>query len=169
MPTEPFLSQISVFAFDWAPKNWALCHGQMLPINQNQALFALLGTTYGGDGQTVFGLPDLRGRVPIGTDWSQYSLGQWGGENAHVLTLAELPQHTHQLLASPNPGTATAAGSGDVLASAHNTYAAPATPVTVLHTTSVQHTGGSQAHTNLMPSMALNFCIALQGVFPSPN
>src|SRR5881296_1373616 len=101
---EPFLSEIRIFSFNFAPKGWALCNGQLLPINQNQALFSLLGTTYGGDGRVNFGLPDLRSRVPIHMG-SGHTLGERGGEQAHTLSIAELPTHTHVANASNNPGS----------------------------------------------------------------
>jgi microcystin-dependent protein len=163
---EPFLSEIRVFSFEFAPKGWALCNGQLLPINQNQALFSLLGTTYGGDGRVNFGLPDLRGRVPIHMGGG-HTLGERGGEQAHTLSLAELPEHTHTASASSANGNQSFA-SGNVLAAAGNLYSGPSN-LTTLNPTSVANVGGSQAHETMQPFLTLNLCIALQGIFPSQN
>jgi microcystin-dependent protein len=163
---EPFLSEIRLMSFNFAPRGWALCNGQLLPINQNQALFSLLGTTFGGDGRVNFALPDLRGRIPIHVG-SGHTLGERGGEQAHTLSIAELPQHTHVLL-----GNAANAGSNDPVsklpAQSDNIYHAP-TSLTALGPSSVANVGGSQAHLNIQPFLTLSFCIALQGIFPSPN
>jgi microcystin-dependent protein len=163
---EPFLSEIRVFSFEFAPRGWALCNGQLLPINQNQALFSLLGTTYGGDGRVNFGLPDLRGRVPIHMGGG-HTLGERGGEQAHTLSLAELPKHTHTASASSANGNQSFA-SGNVLAAAGNLYSSPSS-LTTLNPTSVTNVGGSQAHETMQPFLTLNLCIALQGIFPSQN
>lgn len=164
----PFLSEIRIFSFGYAPRSWAMCNGQLLPINQNQALFSLLGTTYGGNGQTNFALPDLRARTPIHTG-SGFLLGQLGGEQAHTLTLSEMPTHAHVPQASANPGT-TLVPSGGVLLSkrAAEIYHSP-TNLGAMNTATVTNTGGSQAHLNMQPFLTLNFCIALQGIFPSLN
>jgi microcystin-dependent protein len=184
--TQPFLGQVEVFSFNFAPKGWATCSGQLLPINQNQALFSLLGTTYGGNGQTNFGLPDLRGRVAIGygngQGLSPYVLGQVGGEENHTLNLNEMAAHNHNL----NVNTTTAATNNTNAPSTSvvlgQTVGVPAqgalfnlylytsgSPAGTLDTHSVGIGGGSQAHPNLMPYLTLNFCIALTGIFPSPN
>lgn len=163
---EPFLSEIRIMSFVFAPKGWALCNGQLLPINQNQALFALLGTTYGGNGQTTFALPDLRGRTPIHTG-SGHTLGESGGEQAHTLSIAELPTHTHVAQASPSNANSPTP-TGNVLAGALNAYRAP-DGLGPLHPASVTNVGGSQAHLNMQPFLTLSFCIALQGIFPSQN
>jgi microcystin-dependent protein len=164
---EPFLSEIRIFSFGFAPKGWALCNGQLLPINQNQPLFSLLGTTFGGDGRVNFALPDLRGQVPIHVGQG-FTLGQKGGEQAHTLSIGELPTHTHSFNANTNVGTATIP-TGAVLAKAPaNTYAPPAQLV-AMNTGSSLPVGGSQAHQNMQPFLTLTFCIALQGIFPSPN
>ncbi len=163
---EPFLSEIRIMSFSYPPRGWALCNGQLLPINQNQALFALLGTTFGGNGQTTFALPDLRARTPIHVG-AGHILGQAGGEAAHTLTLTELPAHTHTLEGT-NENGAAANPSGAVLGAVNNVYHAPANPVT-MSPGSVTTVGGSQPHDNMQPYLTLSFCIALQGIFPSPN
>ena len=163
---EPFLSEIRLMSFVFAPKGWALCNGQLLPINQNQALFSLLGTTFGGDGRVNFALPDLRGRVPIHVG-SGHTLGERAGEQAHTITVAELPTHAHVLQAQSAPA-ATPIAAGNTLASANNAYAAAGNLV-ALDPGSVTNVGGTQAHLNMQPFLTLSFCIALQGIFPSPN
>jgi microcystin-dependent protein len=164
---EPFLSEIRIMSFVFAPKGWALCNGQLLPINQNQALFSLLGTTFGGDGRVNFALPDYRGRTPIHVGRG-HTLGERGGEQAHTLSIAELPQHTHAANASSQPGNAVVP-TGAVLGSPLNlSYTTPAS-LTALNPGSILNVGGSQAHLNMQPFLTLSFCIALQGIFPSPN
>jgi microcystin-dependent protein len=165
---EPFLSEIRIMSFVFAPKGWALCNGQLLPINQNQALFSLLGTTFGGDGRVNFALPDLRGRTPIHVG-SGHTLGERGGEQAHTLSIAELPTHVHITNASNNTGS-TDDPAGNLLGnSAPNTNFGPAQNLTALSAGTVANVGGSQAHLNMQPFLTLSFCIALQGIFPSPN
>jgi len=164
---EPFLSEIRLMSFQFAPKGWALCNGQLLPINQNQALFSLLGTTYGGDGRVNFALPNLRGRTPIHVG-AGHSLGEQGGEEAHTVTIGELPTHTHQVAVSTATSGGVVSPAGAYLGAANNAYR-PAPPTTNLHPMSVVGTGGSQPHLNLQPYLTLSFCIALQGIFPSPN
>jgi microcystin-dependent protein len=160
----PFLSEIKIMSFGFAAKGWALCNGQLLPINQNQALFSLLGTTYGGDGRVNFGLPNLQGRAPIHMGAS-FTLGEVGGEQAHTLSISEVPTHVHTAM-----GTVTAGDSpiptGNYLGSADNMYG-PATGLTSLVPGTLANVGGSQAHLNMQPFLTLNFCIALQGIFPS--
>lgn len=163
---EPFLSEIRIMSFVFAPKGWALCNGQLLPINQNQALFSLLGTTFGGNGQTNFALPDLRGNVPIHTG-SGFTLGEKGGEQAHTLSISETPTHVHQANASTSVGT-VAFAVNNILAAALNLYTPPGNLVAINPTT-ITNTGGSQAHLNMQPFLVLSFCIALQGIFPSQN
>lgn len=164
---EPFLSEIRIMSFTFAPKGWALCNGQLLPINQNQALFSLLGTTFGGDGRVNFALPDLRGRAPIHVG-SAHTLGERGGEQAHTLSVAEAPTHTHVMRASSTAADTNTPSSTAYLASVNNGYAAAGNLV-AMASGSVTNVGGSQAHLNMQPFLTLSFCIALQGIFPSPN
>jgi microcystin-dependent protein len=166
---EPFLSEIRLFSFEFAPRSWALCNGQLLPINQNQALFSLLGTTFGGDGRVNFALPDLRGRTPIHVG-SGHTLGERGGEQAHTLSIAELPQHAHLLQAANLTATTNTPTNALVLAnsSGSNLYGTAANLV-AMSPASVPNVGGSQAHLNMQPFLTISFCIALQGIFPSPN
>jgi microcystin-dependent protein len=163
---EPFLSEIRLMSFVFAPKGWALCNGQLLPINQNQALFSLLGTTFGGDGRVNFALPDLRGRAPIEVG-NGHTLGERGGEQAHTLSIAELPTHTHVLNGTSDSGTAIVPGSNLLAATANQLYQPPDNNLVAMNASSVTNTGGSQAHLNMQPFLTLSFCIALQGIFPS--
>jgi microcystin-dependent protein len=166
-----FLSEIRVVSFDYAPNGWAECNGQLLPINQNQALFALLGTTYGGDGQTTFALPDLRGRVPMHVGGG-HDLGERAGEQAHTLSSSEAPTHTHQVNASNSNANANAASAGILAVSQGTIYLNPnqtSPNLTTLNTNTVGNVGGSQAHVNMQPYLTLTFIIALQGIFPSRN
>jgi microcystin-dependent protein len=163
---EPFLSEIRIMSFVFPPKGWALCDGQVLPINQNQGLFSLLGTTYGGNGQVNFALPDLRARTPIHVGAS-HTLGERGGEQSHTLSVAELPSHTHGLQGSNTPAETNAAAGGHV-AIINNGYTPPAN-LTALAAGSMGSVGGSQDHLNMQPFLTLSFCIALQGIFPSPT
>jgi microcystin-dependent protein len=165
---EPFLSEIRIMSFNFAPKGWAFCNGQFLPINQNQALFALLGTTYGGNGQTTFALPDFRGRVPIHFGGA-HNLGEAAGTRAATISIQQMPTHTHVLGASTAAGNA-ALPAGNVLADTPSqVYAPPTSGLTALTPQSVTNTGGSQPHENMQPYLTLSFCIALQGIFPSRN
>jgi microcystin-dependent protein len=164
---EPFLSEIRIMSFVFAPKGWALCNGQLLPINQNQGLFSLLGTTFGGDGRVNFALPDLRGRAPIHVGGG-HTLGGRGGEQAHTLSIAELPQHQHVMNATANNGSSQTAEANVLGAVAGRIYTDPSS-LTSLSPSSVTNVGGSQAHLNMQPFLTLSFCIALQGLFPSPN
>jgi microcystin-dependent protein len=164
---EPFLSEIRLMSFVFPPKGWALCNGQLLPINQNQALFSLLGTTFGGDGRVNFALPDMRGRVPIHVG-SSHVLGERGGELSHTLSVAELPAHRHAVKASTSSTNGSASPSGKVLGGANNAYSRTGTD-TALHPGTVQSVGGNQAHLNTQPFLTISFCIALQGIFPSPT
>lgn len=169
---EPFLSEIRITSFEFAPRGWALCNGQLLPINQNQALFSLLGTTFGGDGRVNFALPDLRGRAPIHVGGG-HTLGERGGEQSHTLTVAELPQHQHGIRASTDfANTDNPAGAlpGAKPRGGLNIYGTAGTANVSLQPGSVSTApGGGQAHQNMQPFLTLNFVIALQGIFPSPN
>jgi microcystin-dependent protein len=163
--SEPFLSEIKVVSFNFAPKGWALCNGQLLPINQNQALFAVLGTTYGGNGQTNFALPNLQGRMPVHMG-SGFALGQQAGETAHTLSISELPAHTHVPVGnSTNPATSSSALNN--LWGLNGLLPYTATPNTGMNPACILSTGGSQPHDNMSPYLVLNFIIALQGIFPS--
>jgi len=163
---QPFLGQITLFSFNYPPKNWAFCNGQLLPINQNQPLFALLGTVYGGDGRVNFALPNLQGRVPMHFG-NGYNLGNAVGAISHTLSLNELPQHSHALTASSNAGSATAP-TGNLPAAAITDPYSTAEPNVSLNA-ALSSNGGSQAHPNMQPYLVLNFCIALAGIFPSQN
>jgi len=165
--SEPFLSEIKVVSFNFPPKGWALCNGQFLPINQNQALFALLGTTYGGNGQTTFALPNLRGRLPIHMG-NGHTLGEAAGSTSVTVNIQQLATHLHTLQASTNSTGTTADPTNAVLAPVNAGYGQPANLVT-LSPQSVTSVGGSQPHNNMMPYLVLNFIIALQGIFPSQN
>jgi microcystin-dependent protein len=168
----PFLGQVTIFSFAFAPKGWAMCNGQLLPINQNQALFSLLGTFYGGDGRVNFALPNLQGRVAMsfgqGAGLQNHSQGEVGGEQGHTLTIGEMAPHSHQ------PNYAAAATSltpgGNLWAADPNgnvTFAASGGET--MHPAAIGNAGGSQAHQNMEPYEVLNFCIALQGIFPTRN
>jgi microcystin-dependent protein len=165
---EPFLSEIRLMSFVFAPRGWALCNGQLLPINQNQALFSLLGTTFGGDGRVNFALPDLRGRVPIHVGGA-HTLGERGGEQAHTLTTGELPAHTHQFRSSTAVATTRSPGGNLAAQSAAANLYGPATNPVAMAPDSLANAGGSQAHLNMQPFLTISFCIALQGIFPSQN
>jgi microcystin-dependent protein len=166
--SQPFLGQIATFAFNFAPTGWAFCNGQVLPINQNTALFSLLGTTYGGNGTTTFQLPNLQGRAPVmNFDGDGLVLGAIGGEQSHTLVLSEMPAHAHGVEATSSLGNElTAPGNlpAVVEADAYSTGA----PTTTLGA-GMSTEGSSQAHQNMQPYLVVNFCIALQGVFPSRN
>jgi len=175
---EPFLSEIRIFSFNFPPKGWAFCNGQFLPINQNQALFSLLGTTYGGNGQTTFALPNLQCKAQL-HEGNGFTLGQTGGEFAHTVTMSELPTHPHTFTKNSCVGSATAnANVGPPTSAfwANDGKAAYSTqdnnnPINTaaMNPSTVSNVGGSQPHTNMQPYLVLNFCIALQGIFPSQN
>jgi microcystin-dependent protein len=163
---EPFLAEIRIFSFNFAPRGWAQCNGQLLPIAQNQAVFSLLGTTYGGDGRVTFALPDLRGSIPIHVG-SQFILGEKAGEASHTLIQSELPMHLHGALSSPGTGNLATPGNNDWAPTTQNSYSA--TSNTSMNPQALTAVGGSQPHANMPPYLVLNFCIALQGIFPSQN
>jgi microcystin-dependent protein len=162
----PFISEIRLMSFNFSPRGWALCNGQLLPIAQNQALFSLLGTTFGGDGRTTFGLPNLQGRAPVHMG-NGFTLGQAGGEQTHVLTIGEAPVHTHAAAGTDAAGDSPIPA-GNYLAAADNMYG-PLTHPTPLHPATITSAGGSQPHANIQPYLTVSFCIALQGVFPTQN
>jgi len=167
---EPFLAEIRLVSFSFAPKGWALCDGQLLPINQNQALFSLLGTTFGGDGRVNFALPNLQGRVPI-HEGSGHTLGEEGGEQGHTLGIAEMPTHSHPPQASSNLGDSITPGGKIWAATKLDKAYSTGNGDTLLNNSieQVSNVGGSQAHLNMQPFLVLNFVIALQGIFPSQN
>ncbi len=168
---EPFLAEIKILAFNFAPRGWAFCDGQLLPINQNQSLFSLLFTTYGGDGRTSFALPDLRSRTPIHVGASvgaNHNLGSKSGEEAHSLSDAEMPTHKHSLNATDLVATLTSPG-GNVLARGGSNFYGDFPTPSPMGAGSVANQGVGQAHENMMPFLVLNFAIALQGLFPSRN
>jgi microcystin-dependent protein len=180
--SEPFLSEIKLVSFNFPPKGWALCNGQLLPINQNQALFALLGTTYGGNGQTNFALPNLRGTVPIHMGGG-HTLGEKAGSTSVTINAQSMATHIHSLngrtdIVTPDVGPQNP--TGQLLAGAQvalqaggtgpvQNYAAPSANLVALNTQTCSFVGGSQPHNNMMPYLVLNFIIALQGIFPSRN
>jgi microcystin-dependent protein len=166
--SEPFLGEIKIISWNFPPKGWAFCNGQFLPINQNQALFALFGTRYGGNGQTTFALPDLRGKVPmhVGAGFNQ---GQVGGQYSHTLTLQEMPAHLHFMNVTNTDGTTPNPSAGVILSKAVANSYGPATGLVPMNPASVGSVGGSQAHENKQPYLVLNFIVALQGIFPSRN
>ena len=169
--SEPYLSEIRIVSFNFAPRGWAFCNGQTLPINQNQALFSLMGTTYGGNGLTTFQLPNLQGQVPVhmgaGPGLSVYTLGQAGGEASHTLNVGELPQHSHAVSAS--------SAGANLQAPTNHYWAAPSTSSysahkgALMNAATIPAQGGSQPHYNLPPYLVVNFIIALVGIFPSHN
>ena len=164
--SDPFVAEIRIFPFNFAPRGWAFCDGQLMPISQNTALFSLLGTTYGGNGMTTFALPNLQGKVPVHMG-SGFALGQTGGEASHTLSIAEMPQHPHVFQGTTNNADNPAV-TGNLMATSANLYTA-ANNLTTLDPSTVGNAGGSQAHENMQPYLAVSFCIALQGIFPTQN
>jgi len=169
--SSPFLGEITLFGFNFAPRGWALCSGQLLPINQNDALFSILGTTYGGNGTTSFALPDLRGRTPIhggtGPGLSNYVLGQQGGTENVTLLSSQMPSHQHTASASSGAPAVASPAAAAWASGGSSAYQASAN--TIMSANAFANAGGNQAHNNQQPSLALNYCIALFGIFPSPN
>ena len=165
--SEPFLAEVRIVAFNFAPRGWAFCDGQILPINQNQSLYSLLGTTYGGDGRTSFALPDLRGRscMHVGEGHRQ---GEKGGEETHTLDNNEVPEHDHAFQSSSLDGNSPVP-TGNVLARTVGQIYHDPTNLVDMKSDGVTRVGGTQAHDNMQPYLAVNFCIALQGLFPSRN
>jgi len=176
--TQPFIGQIQPYGFNFAPKNWALCNGQILSIAQNTALFSLLGTTYGGNGQTTFALPNLQSRVPMHFGTFQgitYVMGEEAGEENVTLLMSQMPQHNHGFLGSSNAANQANVAAGQVLGlstggtgTPDNFYATPA-PIQPLNPNTIQPAGGNQPHTNLQPYLAVNWCICMYGIYPSRN
>ncbi|MBM7334363.1 phage tail protein [Alloalcanivorax marinus] len=169
--SEPFLAEIRIVGFNFAPRGWAFCDGQILPINQNQAMYSLLGTAYGGDGRVSFALPDLRGRAPthLGGADDPITQGQKFGTETHILSQAEMPAHSHGVRASSAPADATTPG-GHTWGVTSQAFYGPAAGLAMASgAVDANHSGAAQAHQNCQPSLALNFCIALQGLFPSRN
>jgi microcystin-dependent protein len=169
----PFLSEIRVFSFNFVPKGWALCNGQLLPINQNQALFSLLGTTYGGNGTTSFALPNLQGCCMLSAGGSPsgttYDIGETGGESLHTLLISEMPQHSHSMqVSSASANLDSAVSALPAVTATIDAYGSPGATLTTLGSGSTA-TGGGQAHENRSPFLVLNLCIALTGIFPSRN
>uniref|UniRef100_Q02CQ1 Phage Tail Collar domain protein n=1 Tax=Solibacter usitatus (strain Ellin6076) TaxID=234267 RepID=Q02CQ1_SOLUE len=162
----PFISEIKLFSFGFAPKGWAMCNGQLLPINQNQALFSLLGTTYGGDGRVNFALPNLQGRVPMHMG-NGHTLGERGGEQNHTLIMSEMPAHTHTPTGCSDQANLTTPSGSLWGKDASSPYAASGNAAML--PADIIPVGGSQPHQNMSPFLTLNFCIALQGIFPSQN
>jgi len=171
--TEPFLGEIKMVGFNFAPRGYALCNGQILSISQNTALFSLLGTTYGGNGQTTFALPDLRGRVPIhqgqGPGLSNYTMGQQSGVETVTLSTTQIPPHGHTVNASTTADSKNPAGNVPAVTGAGSSYAAAPTPGVVMNASMVTGGGGGQPHDNRQPSLCINVVIALEGIFPSRN
>jgi microcystin-dependent protein len=161
------MSEIKLISWNYSPKGWAFCDGQFLPINQNQALFSLLGTMYGGNGQTTFALPDLRGRVPIHVG-EGFTQGEAGGQPNHTLTQSEMPAHNHFVNAT-NGAASSAAVAGNIFASAPLSLYGAFANLTSLNPASITNVGGSQPHNNMQPYLCINFIVALQGAFPSRN
>lgn len=166
--SEPFLGELRPFAFNFPPRGWAYCNGQLLSIAQNTALFSLLGTMYGGDGRVNFALPNLQGRTPVHAG-SIIIQGEQGGEENHTLIISEMPNHVHTVRASGSPANTGTPSNAALLATAQaDIYASP-DALTPMHPGSVSNAGGNQPHNNMQPYLVLNFCIAIQGIFPSRN
>ena len=167
--SEPFLAEIRMVGFNFAPRGWALCDGQIVPIEQNQRLFSLLGTTYGGDGRATFALPDLRGRTPIHSS-GRYPQGQIGGAETHILSDDEVPNHTHDLYAQNSDATQDEPQSNVLSRSLQSSYADfNAARQDTMAAEVIGNVGGDLPHNNMQPFLTVNFCIALQGLFPSRN
>jgi microcystin-dependent protein len=161
------MSEVKIISWNFAPQGWAFCNGQFLPINQNQALFSLLGTTFGGNGQTTFALPDLRGRASL-HQGSGFIMGQAGGQEFHTVTMSEMPAHNHMINASSVAGVSNNPSGNLLAASASTVYKQPSSAV-AMTPENITNTGGSQPHENRQPFLVLNFVIALTGIFPSRN
>jgi microcystin-dependent protein len=180
--SQPFVGQIMMFAGNFPPSGWAICSGQLMPISENETLFNLIGTTYGGDGQSTFGLPDLQGRVAIhqgqGSGLSNYVIGQKAGTETVTLNVNQIPQHNHFVATVTSPGNQSVPASNTILADENSTaqgggnaftYLPPGGAQVALPNASIGATGGNQPHNNIQPVMAITYCISLFGIFPSPN
>jgi microcystin-dependent protein len=165
---QPYVGEIRMFAGNFAPAGWMFCEGQLLPISENETLFQLIGTTYGGDGQSTFALPDLRGRIPI-HQGSGFILAETGGAEEITLTVNQIPAHTHPLLASANPGVASNAQGNLPCSSPSLLWYVEDTPAANMRAGIVSPVGGSQPHTNFQPYLCVDFIISLFGIFPSPT
>jgi len=172
MGAQPFVAEVCTFPYNFPPKGWAFCNGQLLPLSQNTALFSLLGTFYGGDGKSTFALPDIQGSVPLhqgqSTTGTEYFLGEAAGEEAVTLLQSEMPFHNHTVQGNFNPGdtftpTPTVALTNS---SPGNAYVTGSPPLVLMSPQATSVAGGSFPHNNMMPYLTLNFCIALQGIFP---
>lgn len=167
--SEPFLAEIRIMGFNFAPRGWALCDGQILPITQNQSLYSLLGTTYGGDGRTSFALPDLRSRTPISVG-NGHQQGEKSGSETEQLSVTQMPQHGHALMGSSNAADTNNPSNSQLGAVTSNVYNnTEAGNLVTLATNALANVGANQGHENMQPFIALNFCIALLGLFPSRN
>ncbi|MGD9101677.1 MAG: tail fiber protein [Anaerolineae bacterium] len=170
--SEPFVGEIRMFAGNFAPRGWAFCDGQLLAVSQNDALFSLFGTIYGGDGRTTFGLPDLRGRIPVhqgqGPGLSNRRLGQKGGAERVTLNSNQLPAHSHPLMASSDAASATSPSGSMLGTPGFNAYASAA-PADAMNASAIGNAGGGQGHSNLQPFLCINFIVALVGIYPSRN
>lgn len=180
--SSPYVGQIIMFGGNFPPSGWMFCSGQILPISENDVLFNLIGTTYGGDGQSTFALPNLQSRIPIhqgqGSGLSNYVIGQASGTEAVTLTTNQIPQHTHVPLANSNPGTNSVASSATILSTENSTaqgggnaftYVPAGNPQAQMSNASIALTGGNLSHENVQPILAINYCISLFGIYPSPN
>ncbi|WP_282940364.1 tail fiber protein [Paenibacillus sp. RC67] len=169
---DPYVGEIRMFAGNFAPAGWMLCQGQILPISENDTLFNLIGTTYGGDGQSTFALPDLRGRIPIHAGMSNgnsYQLGGMGGTEQVTLTVNQIPAHTHAMIGQPKRGNTNSPQDAFWAKSTLNQFAAPSNSPQPMNPGSISPAGGSQPHENMMPYLAVNFIISLYGIYPSQN
>jgi microcystin-dependent protein len=165
--SEPFLGEVKIISWNFPPKGWSFCNGQLLPINQNQALFSILGTTYGGDGRQTFALPNLQGRSPVHVG-NGIALGELGGEATHTLNISEIPAHNHVPVGNNTAATAPGPAANLWANNPNNAYST-ANPANAMNPACILPTGGNQPHENMSPYLVLNFIIALQGIFPSRN
>jgi microcystin-dependent protein len=165
---QPYVGEIRIFAGNFAPAGWMFCEGQLLPISENETLFQLIGTTYGGDGESTFALPDLRGRIPM-HQGNGFILAETGGAEEITLTVSQIPAHSHPLLANSGPGTVSAPANSVLAKTTTGFLYILENPTDNMAATSIGSTGGSQPHTNFQPYLCVNFIISLFGIFPSPT